>query len=350
MSRETRLLVGYVAAVWAVSALVSSGTVSTSTLAASPHAVAHGRLWLLLTSGLVVDHPVVVSLLSLTAFALVTAAVCGARTTVLAGLCGHILSTVLVYVAIALMRLGQPYAFGGALRRADYGVSAVCASWLGATAATLWVSRSPRARPLILAACAAVTAFAYTLHPDHSIIASEHVFAFGVGVMLAAPQLRRAAIRAVGTRVVGPWRAAGLDPVLGLVVGATFVVGAVAVSPTAFGTVTSLLADRPASVSRCLAAWNRSWSAPRGRVGRERPAYARVALADRRTHGRRFRDCSIVFYGGRGTIAVRGHWSHGRVSGWHSRHELRPPKPPANARVVHAAGVRLAAVPAATHR
>lgn len=344
MGRQTRLVAGYVAAVWTVSGLVSLGIVSRTAFAASPSAVVHGRIWLLLSSGVVVDHPALVSLLSLTAFAVVSAAVCGPRKTILAGAYGHVLSTLVVYVAIELMRIGQPYAFEPALRTSDFGVSAVCAAWLGATAATLWVSRRPPARPAIVAGCAFVTVVAYALHPNHSIIASEHVFAFLVGVAVAAPGLRHAVVRTARTRALEPWRSAGLDPVLGLVLAVAGVVAAVAVVPTALATVSSLLADRPASVARCLSAWNGSWTAPRARVGGARPAYATVMLVPLRARNHRLHDCSLAFYGGNATIVVRGHWSHGRVSAWHSKLTARPPQQAANARVVHAAGVRLVAV------
>ena len=59
---------GIAAAAGAVTAANRAGWIRTSQLAASPRAIADGKLWLLLTSGVVADRPWLPSLL---AFALV---------------------------------------------------------------------------------------------------------------------------------------------------------------------------------------------------------------------------------------------------------------------------------------
>jgi hypothetical protein len=352
MTRPRVWLVGYVAAVWGVTAAASLGLLSPSTLAASPQRLADGRFWLLVTSGLVVDHPVVLSLLSLLAFAAVTGLLCGPAVALRAAVFGHVLSTLLVYGVIAVMRVGQPFAFGSALRRADFGVSAVCAAWLGAAAAVLWLGRlrAPAGRAAILVGCLLVAGLAYSLHPDRSIIASEHVFAFGIGILVGAPRWRRRLVAGLRRGIVRPWLEAGLDPGLGMIVATAGVVVAIAVAPTAFATIDSLVADRPASVARCLSSWNLSWHAPRARVARAAPAYAVVRTVSGVGDGRVPRDCALTFYGGRQTLVVRGLWRHGRVGAWRVRQVARPPVPPANAAVAAADGVRLVRVPVGVHR
>lgn len=62
-----------------VTLLKAAGVISKTALAASPAAIGHGGVWLLFTSAMLVDHPVVVSLVAFAALGIATLVVCGSR-------------------------------------------------------------------------------------------------------------------------------------------------------------------------------------------------------------------------------------------------------------------------------
>ena len=99
-------------------------------LAASTQRLAQGRVWLLVTSGLLAERPFLASLLSFAMLAALTLAVCGSRVFWIAGLAGHVGSALFTYALIALGRLFDPAASGAAWSSLDYGVSAISAAWL----------------------------------------------------------------------------------------------------------------------------------------------------------------------------------------------------------------------------
>jgi hypothetical protein len=163
-----------------------------SALAASPLRVAHGRVWLLLTSGLLAERPIGPSIISFALLAALALVICGRRTFWLAALSGHVLSTLIVYVVISLARLVDSNDFRGVLDAHDYGVSAVSAAWLGAIAAVGWRARgqTPAGRTAIALSCIGVALFAYVMHPGLTILSSEHVFAFAIGIAVAAARAK----------------------------------------------------------------------------------------------------------------------------------------------------------------
>jgi hypothetical protein len=163
-----------------------------STLAASPSRVAHGRVWLLLTSGLLAERPIGPSIISFALLAALALVVCGQRVFWLAALAGHVFSTLIVYVVIALARLVDSNDFRVVLGAHDYGVSAVSAAWLGAIAAVGWRARgqTPAGRTAIALSCIAVALFAYVMHPGLTILSSEHVFAFAIGIAVGAARAK----------------------------------------------------------------------------------------------------------------------------------------------------------------
>jgi len=93
---------------------------------------------------------------------------------------------VIVFVLLVL----DPKIFTYALRRPDYGVSAISSAWLAATAAVLWhVGAGGRpGRVGVIIGCAAVAMFAYTIRPDVTVFSSEHLVAFAVGVATVLPR------------------------------------------------------------------------------------------------------------------------------------------------------------------
>ena len=164
--------------------------VSTGSVAASPEQIAEGRVWLLVTSGLLVQQPIVVSLVSFVALAVFVFVICGVRVLWLSALVGHVLSTVIAYALLAAVRSTDHDVFQGLLSAPDYGVSAIAAAWLGAIAYTMWGRRgsSLRGRAAIVLSCVAVALFAWMMqrHAQRHLtfLDSEHAFAFVLGILV----------------------------------------------------------------------------------------------------------------------------------------------------------------------
>lgn len=163
------------------------GVLPVSAIAASPRAIAEGKFWLLVSSGLVVDHPVGASLVFFFALAVLALRVCGRGVFWRAAWTGHIIATLIVYAAIGVVRLINPGALAGTMGAVDYGVSAICAAWLGAVAAAAWRRRDGTAigRAAIALSCLSVGAFAYSLRPELTVLSAEHVLAFAIGILAA---------------------------------------------------------------------------------------------------------------------------------------------------------------------
>ena len=190
-------LVGWLVCVCLLTAATQTRSLRIGVLASSPNKIVHGKLWSLLTCGLVVQQPLLISLLCLAALAGLAVVVCGPRLLWITAVAGHICSTLIAYAALAVLRALRPHAFSALLTRPDYGVSAISAAWLGALAATGWQWRDQtrRGRLPIVLAVAATALFAFMLRHGLTVLDSDHVFAFAIGVVLAAvrPQTRRAA-------------------------------------------------------------------------------------------------------------------------------------------------------------
>jgi hypothetical protein len=174
---------------------------------ASAAKVASGQLWVLPASALVVDRPVLIGLAAFAVLAAVTLRYCGPRVFWLSAIAGHVGSALVVYAIIGAARLVDPHVFADALQSADFGVSAMQGAWVGAIATTswLWAGTDRRLRATVTAGVFAVAAVAWWLHPDPSILTTEHAFAFIIGCgIVALPQ--RVTTRTLGRRRVGGTR------------------------------------------------------------------------------------------------------------------------------------------------
>ena len=151
--------------------------------AASAAKIAAGEIWLLPASALVVDQPVSVGLVAFGLLGFAALRICGARVFWVAAVVGHIGSTLAVYAIIGMARLTDPDVFTNALARQDLGVSAMQAAWVGAIAATAWgwAGADARARAFVAASVCVLAGVAWWLHPDPSILTTEHLFAFLIG-------------------------------------------------------------------------------------------------------------------------------------------------------------------------
>ena len=150
---------------------------------ASAAKIASGQLWVVPASALIVDRPVLIGLAAFGVLAVTTLRVCGARTFWLAAAMGHAGSTLLVYGIIGSTRLADPHMFTRAVVTPDFGVSAMQGAWVGALTATAWsrAGTDHRHRALVAAGVCALAGVGWLLHPDPSILTTEHLFAFFIG-------------------------------------------------------------------------------------------------------------------------------------------------------------------------
>jgi hypothetical protein len=162
-------------------ALQRTGHVSAATLAPSLQSFWSGRVWLVATSALVADRPAVPSIAGFVVVGLAALAVARPRVVWLSAALGHVGSALAVYGGIELVRATDPNAFASVLATVDYGTSAVIAAWLGAIAYRLW-SRDPR---LSIGLCVAATLVGWALHASLTVLDSEHLVAFGIGLAVA---------------------------------------------------------------------------------------------------------------------------------------------------------------------
>jgi hypothetical protein len=235
-------------------AAISGFGPSAAELSFSPHRLAQGRVWLLPVSALLVDRPILLSLASFALLAFVTMAVCGRVVFWRSAICGHIGSTLTVYLFIALSRSVDPGAFGSTLNARDYGVSAISSAWLGSTATTAWRMRANRrwSKAAIAAGCGAVAVFAYMMRRDTSVLTSEHLVAFGIGIGVAvAPGALTNRGRLLAQRF---WARRGAA-VAAVGCAAVIVLGT-AEAPEAFGQLKALLVPPGLTAAGCTRLWN----------------------------------------------------------------------------------------------
>ena len=175
--------VGLVCVVAALTFATRAHELPLTPFVASASKIASGQVWVLPASALVVDKPFLIGLAAFAVLAVATLRFCGARTFWLAAAAGHAGSTLLVYAIIGATRLADPHIFTRAVGSPDFGVSAMQGAWVGAIAATAWsrAGTDRRNRALVAAGVCAVAGVGWWLHPDPSILTTEHVFAFLIG-------------------------------------------------------------------------------------------------------------------------------------------------------------------------
>lgn len=194
-TRRTIASACVVALITAATLASRAGIVSADALSASPHRVAHGKVWLLVSNGLLVQRPLALCLFSFVLLIFLTPLVCGTRVFVASAVAGHIGSTLLSYALVGGVFAIDPHAVRHVVSYPDYGVSAIQAAWIGAIAATLWRRGQGRGRrALIVAAVLAVSGIAYSVRSDLTLLDSDHFFAFVIGATFAAGLSRRTSI------------------------------------------------------------------------------------------------------------------------------------------------------------
>ena len=185
--REWALLAAFILVISAVTSAERARLIPLSVLAASPHAIAEARIWLLVTSALLVQAPYFWSVVTFALLGALGLAVCGGRVLWISALAGHIGSSLLVYALLKGVDAVEPHAFSSLQTAPDYGVSAISSAWLGAIASTSWQARdrTPGGRAAIAVAVVAMALFGWMLRRHLSLLDLEHVVAFAIGVYVA---------------------------------------------------------------------------------------------------------------------------------------------------------------------
>lgn len=181
MKRSAAALAGATGAISVVTAINRLGGLDVRTLAATPQAIADGRIWLLLTSASLADKPAVASILGFFVVGLATLVLCGARVVWLSAALGHVGSALVVYLAITTAHR--------VVTTPDYGTSAMIAAWIGAIAYIGW-RRGLRVGSIGLVLGAA--AIGWLCKGNLTILDTEHAFAlfFGAAAAGFVPSLR----------------------------------------------------------------------------------------------------------------------------------------------------------------
>jgi hypothetical protein len=163
------------------------GWVGVSNMAASPDAIAKGKVWLLLTSGIVADRPWLASLIGFAIVATVALAVAPLRIVVAAAVAGQVLATLAVYGVLGVARAFDHGAFASLLHTPDIGLSAIIAAWIGVVSHAYWQRyRARRAHVLNVLGCIGCALIGFAFRPDVTALDSEHIVAFALGVVIAA--------------------------------------------------------------------------------------------------------------------------------------------------------------------
>jgi hypothetical protein len=170
----------------AVTAANRAGWIGLSHFAASPKAVADGRVWLLLTSGVVADRPWLASLLGFALVGFAALSLAGPRVVAVAALAGHVLATLLVYGFLGAAAAVDAGAFANLADRPDIGLSAIIAAWIGVVACALWRRhRSPLGHLMNALGCVGCALIGFAFRPEVTVLDSEHLVAFALGVAVA---------------------------------------------------------------------------------------------------------------------------------------------------------------------
>jgi len=199
----TALAVSYLVCVTGLEVTrLASGFPSPRDLAASPAAIAAGKIWLLGTSALLVSGaptlglgPTAVSLLELAALVAAVALLVsrlGGAAFWRAAIAGHVVATLVVYAGVGLLWLLSRELVSGVLHEPDYGVSSIWLAVLGALAVSAWKTMLARGREgaelALFAACAVAGLVGATLFSP--FVDAEHAFAFSLGALVTAQGMR----------------------------------------------------------------------------------------------------------------------------------------------------------------
>jgi hypothetical protein len=148
------------------------------TLASSPNEIAQGKVWLLLTSGLVIDGLPWLQWLALAVVLGAALVVLGTARLWIVALAAHVGATLIAYVGVLVLWLVDSDSVVGTAGQADYGISVVIAGELGALAAV------GGRRIALLVGAAALIVFGIGLADSSALANAEHLLGFVVGALV----------------------------------------------------------------------------------------------------------------------------------------------------------------------
>jgi hypothetical protein len=183
---------------------LTSGFPSPRGLAASPAALGAGKVWVLLTSALLVSgRPALglganavslAELVAVTAAAALLVARLGGAAFWRAAIAGHVVATLVVYAGVGLIWLWASRRVAGVTHEPDFGVSSVWLAVLGALAVsalrTMVMRGRQRPELLLFISCTVAGLIGVTLFSV--FVAAEHGLAFIFGGLVTAYTIRGA--------------------------------------------------------------------------------------------------------------------------------------------------------------
>jgi hypothetical protein len=164
---------------------VDPGSISVHALACSPDALATGRLWTLVTSGVIVAGPPAPQLVMTAIVAVAVVRLAGPGLWWLSAIAGHFGATFIAYAGIVAVYAVEPSTAEGVIHAPDYGISAV---WAATTGTLLLLLHRAGAHPRLTAACtfALLGAFIALVGLDGELADVEHLLAFVIGMAIVA--------------------------------------------------------------------------------------------------------------------------------------------------------------------
>jgi hypothetical protein len=165
----------------------ATGWAAPGVLAASPDALAAGRVWLLPSSGLIVAGAAPALQIAGTALlGWIVLRRFGGRVFWAVALAAHVGATLITYAAIGALWLVDAHAARPVLDVPDYGISAVWAGCAGALAAAGALGALARRRLALALGAACLLTFVVLVPADGELSDIEHLVAFAAGATVAA--------------------------------------------------------------------------------------------------------------------------------------------------------------------
>jgi membrane associated rhomboid family serine protease len=161
----------------ALAVIQATGTPDWELLASSPEDVVHGKVWLLLTSGLVIEGLPWAQLSVLAVILAVALVRLGTGRLWTVALAAHMGATLVAYAGVGVLWLIDHETVVGTVDQPDYGVSVVLAGELGALAA------GGGRRIALLVGAAALVGFGIGVADSSALANAEHLLGFVIGAL-----------------------------------------------------------------------------------------------------------------------------------------------------------------------
>jgi hypothetical protein len=172
----------------------ATGWPAAQALAASPHALAAGKVWLVPASGVIVAGSAPALQIAGTAVLVwIVVQRFGGGVFWATAITAHAGATVITYAAIGLLWLVDAHAAQPVLQTPDYGISAVAAGCVGAIAAAGALGRLGRPRLALALGSACLLTLLVLVLANRELADVEHLIAFLAGATVAVLALHHGA-------------------------------------------------------------------------------------------------------------------------------------------------------------